>query len=69
MVYYEALAQHICWRLGLLPHCRPFGFTRRPMRGWIMLAPEATMEETGPSAWIDRGVTFAFSLPARGGEG
>jgi TfoX/Sxy family transcriptional regulator of competence genes len=48
------------------PHTRPFDITGRPMRGWIMVAPEGTRSEDQLAAWVARGVAFARMLPAKG---
>ena len=48
------------------PHTRPFDMTGRPMRGWILVAPEGVAGERDLVAWVARGVQFARSLPAKG---
>lgn len=48
------------------PHTRPFDMTGRPMKGWILVAPEGVAEERDLSAWVARGVDYARSLPAKG---
>lgn len=52
----EALAQ---------PGVRVFDMTGRPMKGWILVAPEATEEDNGLQKWIDAGLDFAGSLPPK----
>jgi TfoX/Sxy family transcriptional regulator of competence genes len=47
------------------PHTRPFDMTGRPMRGWILVAPEGTREEDELAAWVEQGLAFAGSLPAK----
>ncbi|MDZ7801157.1 MAG: TfoX/Sxy family protein [Trueperaceae bacterium] len=44
---------------------RPFDVTGRPMRGWVLVAQDATGEEKELSAWIVRGLAFARSLPPK----
>jgi hypothetical protein len=44
---------------------RVFDLSGRPMKGWLLVGPEATGTEAGLSRWIDRGVTFAGSLPPK----
>jgi TfoX/Sxy family transcriptional regulator of competence genes len=44
---------------------RPFDMTGRPMKGWILVAPEATAEDSDLAQWITRGVDFAGSLPPK----
>ena len=49
------------------PHTRPFDFTGRPMKGWVMVnfnADENT-DETTLKTWVQRGVDFATTLPAK----
>jgi TfoX/Sxy family transcriptional regulator of competence genes len=48
------------------PHTRPFDMTGRPMRGWILVAPEGATDEKELAAWIARGVAFARTLPPKG---
>ena len=37
----------------------------RPMKGWIMVAAEATAKAKDLRRWVDRGTTYAASLPAK----
>jgi len=48
------------------PHTRPFGMTGRPMKGWILVAPDALDGESGLAGWVAEGVAFARSLPPKG---
>ena len=48
------------------PHTRPFDMTGRPMKGWILVAPEGVAGERDLAAWVARGADFARSLPAKG---
>src|SRR5215208_7284773 len=45
------------------PHTRPFDMRGRPMKGWILVAPEGfrTARQLGP--WVRRGVALARELP------
>jgi TfoX/Sxy family transcriptional regulator of competence genes len=52
----EALAQ---------PGVRVFDMSGRPMKGWILVAPEATEEDSGLQRWIEAGLDFAGSLPPK----
>ncbi len=47
------------------PHTRLFDMTGRPMKGWILVAPEGikTKRQLGP--WIARGIAFAGALPPK----
>ncbi len=46
-------------------HARPFDMTGRPMKGWVWVAQEGFAEDTDLEAWVQRGVGFALSLPAK----
>lgn len=54
--YDEALAD---------PGVRAFDMTGRPMRGWILVAPEATAEPSDLQRWVEVGLDFAGTLPAK----
>ncbi len=47
------------------PHARPFDFTGRPMKGWVMVGPAALESDEALSGWVDEGVAFALSLPPK----
>lgn len=47
------------------PHVHPMDFTGRPMRGFIFVDPEGLSSELGRARWVERGVTFASSLPPK----
>ncbi|MER7815814.1 TfoX/Sxy family protein [Streptomyces sp. NPDC096153] len=47
------------------PGTRPFDFTGRPMRGWVVVAPSAVSEDEALADWVDQGHTFAASLPPK----
>ena len=44
-------------------HTRVFG--TRPMKGWILVAPEALKTDKALSTWIQIGVDYASSLPPK----
>lgn len=44
---------------------RPFDMTGRPMRGWVVVGPEATTEDGELERWLARGVAHAASLPPK----
>ena len=48
------------------PHARLFDMTGRPMKGWILVAPEGFADKRRLGGWVARGVTFASSLPPKG---
>jgi hypothetical protein len=37
----------------------------RPMRGWITVAPEACATLSELATWVQRGLTYALTLPAK----
>jgi TfoX/Sxy family transcriptional regulator of competence genes len=46
-------------------HARPFDFTGRPMKGWVTVSPEGYESDADLKDWINRGLAFAQSLPAK----
>jgi hypothetical protein len=48
-----------------LPGARIFDMSKRPMRGWVVVAPEGFAQRADFKAWVDRGVACAESLPAK----
>jgi len=48
-----------------LPHTRPFDFTGRPMNGWVMVNHDGHENEESLKTWVQRGVDFSLSLPAK----
>jgi TfoX/Sxy family transcriptional regulator of competence genes len=44
------------------PHAKPMDITGRPMRGWIMVAPEGSSRDEQLHAWIDQAVAFVATL-------
>ena len=48
-----------------LPHARPFDFTGRPMKGWLMIAPAGYKAEADLETWVQLGVDFALTLPPK----
>jgi len=47
------------------PHTRVFDMTGRPMKGWILVAPDGVKTSRQLGAWVRRGVQFAGSLPPK----
>jgi hypothetical protein len=37
----------------------------RPMTGWLLVAPEALVDDEQLQLWVDRGVGHARSLPPK----
>ena len=54
--YEDALAQ---------PHTKPFDMTGRPMKGWVMVSPQGVEADEDFRGWVQQGVEFASSLPAK----
>jgi TfoX N-terminal domain len=50
----------------LRPHTRLFDMTGRPMKGWIVVAREGVQTKRQLARWVERGVRFARTLPAKG---
>lgn len=48
-----------------MPGVRTFDMTGRPMRGWIVVDGQALIEDEMLAHWIDRGMGYAGSLPAK----
>jgi hypothetical protein len=48
------------------PNTRPFDMTGRPMKGWILVAPDGVDANDELDAWVARGATFARTLPPKG---
>ena len=47
------------------PQVRAFDMTGRPMRGWILVAPEGVESDEELAGWVDAGADFAASLPPK----
>ena len=43
----------------------PFAITGRPSKGWVLVGPGGLKSEDGLRTWIEMGVEFAKSLPAK----
>lgn len=47
------------------PHARPFDLTGRPMQGWLTVAPPGFAVDADLRRWVQRGVEYALTLPAK----
>jgi hypothetical protein len=47
------------------PHAEPFVMRGRPMDGWLRVAPEGTVAASELERWVQIGVAYARSLPAK----
>ena len=54
--YDEALGQK---------HAQLMDFTGRPMKGFVFVGSEGLASDKDLAAWVQRGVEFALSLPAK----
>lgn len=48
-----------------LPGARVFDMGSRPMKGWVAVSREGFPTEAELKAWVDRGVAYSESLPAK----
>ena len=44
------------------PHTRPFDFTGKPMKGWVLVSADGYEADGDLDEWVNLGVTFALSL-------
>jgi hypothetical protein len=49
----------------LEPHVKAFDITGRPMKNWVLVAPEGVADDDQLSGWIQRAASFVGSLPAK----
>lgn len=47
------------------PHTKIFDLTGRPMKNWLMVEPEGCKTAKQLSAWVNEGVEFALTFPAK----
>lgn len=47
------------------PHVRPMDITGRPMRGWLMIAPEGVSDAVAVKEWVQRALKFVAKLPVK----
>ena len=47
------------------PHARAMDFTGRPMKGLVFVSPEGLEADEDLQRWIERGLDYAASLPAK----
>jgi TfoX/Sxy family transcriptional regulator of competence genes len=48
-----------------LPNTREFDITGRSMKGWVMVSTEGHYTNESLSSWVERGIAFALTLPAK----
>jgi TfoX/Sxy family transcriptional regulator of competence genes len=49
------------------PHARRMDFTGRPMKGFLFIAPEGLERDADLERWVEHGLRYAASLPAKAG--
>src|SRR5262245_30021361 len=47
------------------PHVKPFDITGKPMKGWVLVGPEALDNDDQLKGWIERAMGFVGTLPAK----
>ena len=47
------------------PHARPMDFTGRPMKGFVYVGSAGTEKDDSLTQWVQLGVAFARTLPAK----
>jgi hypothetical protein len=47
------------------PHVKPFDFSGKPMKGWLIVETKGYKIDAQLSAWIKLGVDFALTLPPK----
>ena len=47
------------------PHVREMDFTGKPIRSMVYVSPDGVCSDEDLSAWVQRGVQFASSLPPK----
>ena len=48
-----------------LPNVKPMDITGRVMKGWALITPEGIEEDDDLKAWIQRGIKYVKTLPAK----
>ena len=46
-------------------HVRPFDITGKPMKGWVMIEPAATLHDDQVRTWCEPAIAFVKTLPAK----
>jgi hypothetical protein len=49
----------------LEPHVKAFDITGKPMKNWVLVAPEGVADDDRLSGWIQRATAFVGSLSAK----
>ena len=46
-------------------HAKPFAFSGKPMKGWLLVEPDGCKTAKQLNTWIKEGVEFALTLPPK----
>ena len=49
----------------LEPHVREFDVTGKPMKNWVLVAPEGLEDDDQLADWVQRAVKFVGAMPAK----
>lgn len=47
------------------PHVRPFDITGKPMKGWVMVAPDGIISMKELERWLEKAFAFTAALPPK----
>lgn len=47
------------------PHAKPFDFTGKPMKGWLVVEAAGVKTEKQLGTWVKEGVEYALTLPPK----
>jgi len=47
------------------PHTKLFDITGKALKGWVMVEPQGCASEFDLKVWVEQGLAFARSLPAK----
>ena len=48
-----------------MPHVREMDYSGRPMRGWVVVDPEATADDAALRDWVASATAYTLSLPPK----
>jgi TfoX/Sxy family transcriptional regulator of competence genes len=46
-------------------HVKVFDMTGKPMKGWVLVAPDGVKTDRARQGWVDKAIRFARSLPPK----
>ncbi len=59
------LGEEGAWEALKKPHARPFDYTGKPMKGWVMIEGSALEADKELAAWLKKARTFVETLPSK----